>query len=130
MKAFFALSIYAILILTSCGGNDESAFAVKQKLTSANRAEIIFSNGKSINVGVENDALRLIKSSITDQDFKGKNCLADGKINFYTQNVMVETVDFAIQPGCSYVNYKYNNQSYKKSISAEAKKYLEEAGRN
>lgn len=125
MKAFFVLSIYAILLFNACGGKDESAFAVKQKLMPANRAEIQFTNGKTVEVGADKPEIRTLKNAITEQDFDGNACATDGKIVFYMQNMPVETIEFSIKPECNYVYYQHQDKSYKKAISAEALKYLE-----
>ncbi|MGZ5304061.1 MAG: hypothetical protein ACXWDO_08125, partial [Bacteroidia bacterium] len=122
----FALSIYVILFLSSCGGNDESAFAVKQKLVSTNRAEIQYTNGKSVQVEANQPDIRVLKNAITEQDFDGNDCATDGKIVFYMQNMPVETVEFAIKPDCNYVYYQHQDKPYKKAISAAALKYLQE----
>ena len=126
MKAFFALSIYVILLFTSCGGNKEAAFAIKQNLISANSAKVIFSSGKTVNIESGKDELRILKNSIGEQHFDEKECGADGKIEFYSQNMLTETVDFSLKQGCSFVHFMYKAEPQKKSISAEALKYLSE----
>jgi hypothetical protein len=129
MKAFFALSIYAILLFTSCGGNDESAFAVKQKLTPTNRADIQFKNGKTVQIEANEPEIRILKNAVTEQDFDGNDCATDGKIIFYMQNMPVETIEFAIKQDCNYVYYQHQGKSYKKELSADALKYLQEASK-
>ncbi len=127
MKAFFALSIYAILFLSSCGGNDESAFAIKQKIAAADRAIVNYANGKTVELGsAKGQQLSILKDAFQDENANDPECIEDGSIVFFRGEIMIENAGFSLKPDCRYIRFLHKNEPRRKVISENVLKLLQE----